>query len=280
MSYGLGFKIAPVNIAAQAGVAGTLIWKQDEPKTTFSAKGLLFHDGSQRDKQLNDYYTEQDDPYSDRLLYTSIPFANFDAYNISGEGLGGSFRYMPHQLRAFFPNFSSRKINTGSLGLDFNIGNGVTIGINAGITGQTQKVSSDTSINNGVGLPTISDRLSWYWMSGNLGGAVIYNDSSLTVPDYNSALLPKVKDSFWNRSTLIQPRLFKDDVGSNPDFAAQAKSYFLPYLDSSLAKMVIRTKNGDIQEYGIPVLAKSEVCISVGTTQKPVTGSTIYDNLL
>ncbi|MES2387076.1 MAG: hypothetical protein V4543_03660, partial [Bacteroidota bacterium] len=265
-SFADGIKLAPYNLAAQIGINGSLNWQMDALVSNFKGQGLMSHTSEQTENLLHDYYSEQDNPFTNRLIYTSVPFANYDAYNVSGEGLGGSFRYIPAQLKAFGPNKRHVRRGTGSGGGDYNIGDGVTFGINLGYTSQSQNLSSD------LWQPE-NDKSGQFRFMNDMGGLLQIKNPDPLVPAYQNTrdpeknhVLPALDTSLWTRSSIIDYVKFNDaeptgypsdlQVASVKDFMSRKKQ------GSAVALMKVRTKDGNLYRYGLPVLAKSEAEIS------------------
>ncbi len=277
-----GIKISPFDITLQTGLGTSFFWDKDEETSIFRGQGLMHHTGEQANNLLHDYYSEQDNPYSNRLYFTSVPFANYDSYNVSGENLSGSFRYVPAQLDAFYPNSSKSSTISGSLGLDLSGGEGADIGVNLGFTSQSQEISSTK-------LAGKENSKGQFRFNHDQGGLLSLKNFASLIPRYITdgsprQLLPELDDSLWTRSSIITPSKFADAATNyNPSDAiiSRNKSYMSARgQGKALSVMNILGPNGNVSRYGLPVLTKSESELSFSyKSPSGIENAIIYQNI-
>ena len=267
LSFSQGFKLASVNIAMQYGLSGSILWKQDMPFKQFEGRGLLFADNINDDLTLSDYYCEQDNPFSAKLLFGSVPFANYDAFNITSDQLGGAFRYIPESLPVFFPNKRVTTSSNVNIGADLSAGEGIDIGLSLGAGSQREELSGNMLLNNGFHNGSEADRYNRFRLSGDMAGSVQYEDQTLDFPKYydtSAPLSPKLIEPI-KRSCQIYS-ITKD---GNPYFKgsknAQLPSSVAQLDDKSIRGFEVVGKDGANLRFGYPILSKNDLSLSVSS---------------
>lgn len=264
LSMGLGAKIAPINIAVQYGLTGSVHWSRDEMITNFIGRGIIHEDLTQNARLLHDYYEEQDNPYSAKVLFSQVPIGNFDNYNVTNDVISGTFKYYPHQYSEFYPNNRNSGIRTHSIGVDLNVGEGVTIGLNLGGTYQRASLYSEIdpllrSIKQGI---PISSKLSRFKFSGEKSEPIKRKGYYTSTNE----LLDSLKTS-----TKIKPILT-----NNSEYLSEALKHGT--LDSSIiynnaiGGFDITSTDGTTVKFAVPVLARKEVNLSCSITDKSQKG--------
>lgn len=77
---------------------------------------------------LMDYTVENESTYNPRDIYMPVPTSTPDAYFVSGEGVGGSFRMYNDRIGIFSPNFVESKIDIDMIGFDMHGPNSIGAG--------------------------------------------------------------------------------------------------------------------------------------------------------
>ncbi|MEJ1928967.1 hypothetical protein WDZ92_01660, partial [Nostoc sp. NIES-2111] len=126
-------KIPGTKLGIEARVKSSLSVNRQQPKSTLTVDGLLFANSNL--DHLQDYYTEKGQRVTPKELYLGTPFLNYDIFSVSGDGLGGSFRFFPDKGMMFTPNSqqSSSSIVNGGLSFDIGLDASVGVGVNLGL---------------------------------------------------------------------------------------------------------------------------------------------------
>lgn len=124
---GVEADFAPINIGIDGGLSGSYSYQKNNEKINKSAYGYLNLLIPDLNKTI-DYYCERENPYSNRDKYLAIPFSNADLFNVSGEGLSGSFRAFQRNNGQFYPTTTESNMGIYQAGVEFHFG-GATVGI-------------------------------------------------------------------------------------------------------------------------------------------------------
>ncbi len=114
-----------------ATLFGTFTMQAPTTEESLKHYGYLYSAGA-GDEDIMDYVLEKETPFNKRNYYMSIPYSQPDIFNVSAEGLGGSFRFYSRNAGHFHPNAKKSETFSGQLGLELeagmNIGPGGDIG--------------------------------------------------------------------------------------------------------------------------------------------------------
>lgn len=179
---------SPVEVGPQFGFTGNFNRQKNETTTQLTAYGYLYSSDAYGDGNgVMDYALEKESTFNKRDRYLSIPFSNADAFSISGEGLGGGFRFHSYRSGHFRPNTVESVTTIGQVSGDVCLGLEFGAGFNVGLGQQTLRVNGDD----------------WgYGGSGNTSGYRFASKDDSNVPDRN--------ESFFLR--------FNGDLGGDVDF--------------------------------------------------------------
>jgi hypothetical protein len=110
----------------------TPIPKNNEKVYGFMYSGDIKHTllGGADNSKLMDYFTEKDTDYHERKMFMGTPFGNHDIYNVSGEGVTGSFRAYNSKIGQFRPKTVVSNTSFAGLGISFDAGFGIGGGSN------------------------------------------------------------------------------------------------------------------------------------------------------
>lgn len=128
-----------------ANLFGSYSYQDNVPQSNLSAAGFMYA-AEADESSMSDYYTEKASSYNKRDAFLGIPFNNADAFNVSGEGLGGSFRLHHDRTGEFGPNKKKSEIDIANLSVEFDVpaspqGN-LGVGFDAGIGTQSLEEGS------------------------------------------------------------------------------------------------------------------------------------------
>lgn len=126
---GIEADIAPINIGIDGGLSGSYSYQKNIEKVNKSAYGYLYSIAPILTETM-DYYCEREGPYNNRDKYLAIPFSNADQFNVSGEGIGGSFRGFQRNSGHFYPAITQSSMGIYQAGAELHLG-GETVGIGA-----------------------------------------------------------------------------------------------------------------------------------------------------
>lgn len=186
---------SPVEVGPQFGFTGNFNRQKNETTTQLTAYGYLYSAAAYSDGNgVMDYALEKEGTYNKRDRYLSIPYSNADAFSISGEGLGGGFRFHSYRPGHFRPNSVESKTVIGQVSADICLGLEFGAGFNVGLGEQTLRVNGDDWGNAGSGNTTnyrfvnkddsnIPDRNESFFLrfNGDLGGDVDFGNDGVTV---------------------------------------------------------------------------------------------------
>ena len=84
-------------VGVEKGFGASFNIQKNHSLTDHPAYGFMNNvnipDLSEKDNILSDYHVEKSSPYTKRDFHLGIPLSDPDLYSLTGEGLGGSFRY-------------------------------------------------------------------------------------------------------------------------------------------------------------------------------------------
>lgn len=209
-SYDANFKFGIGSVVKfEKGWRGNFNFQRNIESTTHAGYGFLYNpsrgdfDGNKQ--LLYDYYTENSPTVNLRTHVLGIPFNNYDVFNVTGEGIGGSFRLHRKDIGHYFlPEMTPRGINDGqnasivgsfNMGLDFSI-HGVGLGVGVGFGGGQQIMKQKRWVNvegydnyvnnNGNSVDyfnfTSSPEDHFFRFNGDMGGVVEYGETGHKVP--------------------------------------------------------------------------------------------------
>jgi YD repeat-containing protein len=115
-----GVNIPPLPLDVSGIVTGafvTQIYKNKELHQV-PTYGYFNMEGRQNGSSITDSYSEIENVYEKKDRYLAIPFANYDVFNMTGEGMGGSFRGFRTDFGHFYPESSLSTTIKGNIGID------------------------------------------------------------------------------------------------------------------------------------------------------------------
>lgn len=246
--------IAPINIGIDGGLSGSYSYQKNIEKIKKSAYGYL-NSNDPNSNETNDYYCEREGPYNNRDKYLSIPFSNFDQFNVSGEGIGGGFRAFQKNNGNFYPTNTKSSMGIYQAGVEFHFGGAVLgIGSDFGVGSQSSEIHKWKN-ENSLQFGTSSKLMKSYFFrfANDLGSTLFYSRNlnpeksklnvvspsigyqkrgSYVVP--NSILEPENLNNSINRAGYISGNTY-EDVQDKPNGGCSGtddnggQSYFQAY---------------------------------------------------
>ncbi len=84
-------------------------------KMTEKAFGYIYSNNATNDDMM-DYYNERENPFQKNDNFLPMPVSNPDIFTVSGEGIGGAFRFYAKEAMQFSPSTSKSETKIESLG--------------------------------------------------------------------------------------------------------------------------------------------------------------------
>lgn len=185
----------PFPLGVTVGLTGSYSEQRNVAEREVPAFGYMYAaEAPKNDKSstesIMDYTVDRPSPYNKRDKYLPVPFSTPDAFFVSGEGLGGSFRMYNDKIGIFSPNYTRSEMSTDIFGLDLHP---VVLDVGVGGEGLTegwQRMTVKSSWTEGNGN-TDNYRFERYDSTGNdvaeplffrfnndLGGKLVYGDDA------------------------------------------------------------------------------------------------------
>jgi hypothetical protein len=296
--------LAPIGV--QVGTSGNLNIQWMQPQTTKYASGFMNNikitqaESADKSNEMTDYYTEKGDSYSKRDYFLGIPFNNADNFSITGEGIGGGFRFYPSETGHFYPAEVTSKTRTMQTGLEVGVGLNVSIGMDLGIGKQKLGMGKWPKQGNTAGWQFDSPN-GVFRFNNDLGGEVEYsanNDAESgdlitdsNFPGFKNAhvdIPASVYKSVNNaapvsRSSFIDYHTNSQLSSTTNAFNKTANINDLVYrsasvsedLKSGIGEISIHTQEGNQYIYGVPTYTRNESQLQFG-----IKNASIYDNYI
>jgi hypothetical protein len=311
----------PIPVGVNANISGSYTYRDALETDKVPAYGYLYSAAATTKRNsssnftgetnlLTDYYTEKDSPYNRRDVFIGVPFTNADSYNVSGEGIGGSFQLHHEKVGEFSPNSRRSTMKMYNRGADISIGWTIGAGANGSVGEQTleQKPWSDGNLLN---FSSLESGLSYFRFTNDMGGTAgsdLSNDApvaaslngrydlvknSLQLPSGNSNTQSPVRGG--QGSHIGQHTVAEADRPAMYRYCKRADIYALRELPESgnvpatgsqnkvvqqgaLAEFRVTNESGQQYTYGLPVYSRKETVMQYGVQGTPA--SDIYNNHL
>jgi hypothetical protein len=310
----------PIPVGVNTNISGSYSYQDALETDKLPAYGYLYSaaatskknvsSGAAESNLLTDYYTEKDSPYNRRDVFIGVPFTNADSYNVSGEGIGGSFQLHHDIVGEFSPNSRKSTTKISNVGADISLGWTMGAGANASSGEHTleEKSWSEGSLLN---FSTPESGLSYFRFTNDLGGTAgsdLGNDapiaatlnsryelvkSSLQRPSGNdNTQLPARggQGSHIGQHTVAEanrPAMYRyckradiyalrelPESGTQPTASASMKTV----QDKAIAEFRVTNESGQQYTYGLPVYSRKETTMQYGVQGTPA--NNIYNNYL
>lgn len=287
----------PLPLGAELGLYGSYTRQKNEESGTKTYYGYMFSNNAYNDADgIMDYYTENDHAFTDRELYTGVPFSNADQYSLSGEGLSGGFRIQQSNIGHFRPNEVTSSTTIVQLGLEIQTGFNLGAGGDIGVGWQNLKVKNDwPDVGNSdeYNFSGAGSENQFFRFTNDLGGnvdyswntgaekATLHRKSSIPgaksyspeIQNPNKYLTSHFGHEYVNRSgrsSYIGYSTFSEvneTVGA-VHYRAYDKRNAVTSIahktESQIREFAITKEDGNQYVYGIPVNGANEVSVQYG----------------
>jgi hypothetical protein len=294
-------------IGATTNVSGSYTYQHALEQDKLSSYGYLYSAEATKKKNgqgtprqtdlLTDYYTEKDTPYNRRDVFLGVPFTNADSYNVSGEGIGGSFQLHHEKTGEFSPNHKQSTTNIFNIGGDVSYGWTSGFGVKGSAGQHTLEESSWSELENDSlrGFSSLQSGLSYFRFTNDLGGTVgndLSNDtpvaaglaagnklfkSNLLLPSGNGSqqVTRSGQGSHIGQHTVAEAnrlamyryckRADIDALRDRPTRGASAAQL----QDKAIAEFRVTNEAGGQYTYGLPVYSRKETTMQYGVQDTP-----------
>lgn len=285
--WGIGFNFnasfqvnpGPAPVGFETGIGGSFNLQKNKSLTENKAYGYMHNLGNYSDDDiLSDYHVEKGGAYTKRDYHLGIPFSDPDVFSLTGEGLGGSFRYWNNNVGHYYPTFGKSFFYSLTIGLEAMVGPAVGVGLNLGaglseskmrnwlFDGNTSSFQFDNAFSNGH-----------FRFSNDMGGSISASaDTKVT-----SALVKQIA-GLEIPANSIETQLIEKGTSSNieyqtrDDYLDDSKRFDKTHIpsinssdipDSSICAFNITNADGNKYVYGLPVFNRNEGSFQVSTEQ-------------
>ncbi|MFD1001327.1 hypothetical protein ACFQ21_18500 [Ohtaekwangia kribbensis] len=295
-------------VGLQVGFAGNFNMQHNEPVTPKAAFGFMNNIAEVGENQMSDYYVEKGSSYSKRDYFLGIPFNNADNFNVTGEGLGGGFRFYPQKNGHFYADKVKSSTKFNQLGIEFMVGQNLGIGVDIG-TG-VEKLSMDNwpSVNGSVGNTSsyrYDSPAGVFRFFNDLGGEVEYSASNEAETASVSQLgnIPGFK-----RADIAIPTSIYTHLNGNTTNLPAGRSSYIAYhtneqlsnsvepfnrtsnvsdliyrnlppdnMKSGIAEIAVHNEDGNQYVYGLPTYIKNDASLQFDIKRG---SASIFDNYI
>ncbi|MDB5272083.1 MAG: hypothetical protein JWO58_450 [Chitinophagaceae bacterium] len=217
-----------------------------------------------------DYYVEKDIAFSPRTYFMGVPFNNSDVFNVSGEGVGGGFKYFPNNIGSFTPAPVESKTSIYQVGVEFMISDNVGVGVEFGVGIERNTVSEWLGVGSNFGPDG-----GFFRFNNDMGGEATYSTTGIDAAamDWSKATPPgsKVVVASANSYVLQSDREGRSSYvdyhtygnvhgGFTNDFDSTSG-----YSNDAVAQKAIFNQDGMRYVYGKPVYTRNETNLQVDT---------------
>jgi hypothetical protein len=298
-----------VPVGFQIGFAGNVNMQFNDPYTSKNAFGFMNNIEGSGTRQVTDYYVEKGSSYSKRDYFLGIPFNNADNFSVTGEGLGGGFRFYPFENGHFNPDATESSSSSFQAGIEFMVGLNIGIGLDIGLGSQKIRVDNWASAWPNVGSHLYNNQLGGVLRFNNdLGGKIEYSSNN---DAQTASINPRGSFPGLKNASLSLPDIYKNMNGIGADDASQiaasaGRSSYIAHttnaqlvsdpsaafnktvntsdiihhrskseIGSGLAEISVVNEDGNRYIYGLPTYTRNESNI-----QFDVKNANIVDNYL
>lgn len=283
-SIGLNLTIPVVPVGVAGNIYGSYAHQTNVAEIQKPAYGYIYSSSAGTDHVM-DYQIEKESEYNKRDVFLGIPFNMADNFMISGEGLGGTFRFHHKQLGHFSPRSVTTDIEMFNIGTEGNLGFLlVGGGVDMGIGKQTLAVK-DWKRNVTFLSPKAAgeDEPVFARFNNDLGGewGTVFNDSPIQ-PTFSGsdpsvpALLMKPNNAVRSKRSSYIGYNFNSDMNSYKSY-----SKIVPLKDGTvvdrtgsgygdlIGEFTVVNEMGLRYNYALPVYNKNEKQLSYGVAGAP-----------
>ncbi|MBS1744068.1 MAG: hypothetical protein JST81_13630 [Bacteroidetes bacterium] len=180
-SFTLGLEMFSVHphISTSGFYNKTYIANSDKVREMPAFGMMYMQDGNDNKDALLDFNRIQDAIYTRTAPTIGMPAYSYDIFNISGEGVGGSFRTYRSDLGFVHDPLVETREDAGSIGVEVGVGNGFHIG------GNLQYVYTPTSAGEWENSNVAKQAFSFKQPSNTWQSVYFKNPGEKAIPDIN-----------------------------------------------------------------------------------------------
>lgn len=284
----------PVDMGGEITVSGGFNYQKNKEESSdktyygymYSAKA----ETGDKKEAIMDYMLERDGSFQKRDKFLPIPYANYDYFSSTGEGITGSFRLQNKRIGHFRPNYAHSVTYSASagIGLDAMLGTGAGPDFSVGV-GRTDmwvkpwKKGDIEEVHFASPDDSTEDEPVFFRYSNDMGGFIgrgnVQTKASATAssnPSLPSNEYPRELNggARAGRSTYIGYNTNEDMMETSPYNNKYIKSYNLndssrSYVErgnisKGIGEFVTYNESGMCYTYGLPVYSRNEARLSFG----------------
>ncbi|WP_291856863.1 hypothetical protein [Marinilabilia sp.] len=240
---------APVGL--EGGKMGTFSYRYNVARSSPKAYGYNHTQWADMDKEkVSDYFVEKDRPFHVSNYFIGIPYSSYDIYNVSGEGIGGSFRPFLSQNGHWSPRKSSSKTRHIQRGFEVMVGANIGAGLDFGAGYQKTTVSdwyhekeNEFSANNVM-----------YRFSNDMGGQIFYGEGETAI---NRAGISEIENANYSGTPTDNLRPFQRENSGNSAYIKEI------ITGGIITGMDIVNKDGIRLLYNEPIKVRNETSLTI-----------------
>lgn len=269
------FNPATAPIGVEGGYGASINIQDNIDTIDQAANGYIYNKENPDEVEniLSDYTVEKSSPFTKRDYHLGIPFGNSDRYLLSGEGLGGSFRYWNDKIGCYYPSLGKSHYASFTLGLETMLGANIGLGLNLG-GGYSQ---------SGASIWNPSGNHSTFNYIGNAGSFRFSNDMGGEINTNVGTEIANASLGILGTSLEFLGGLNNDLSigGTSSDIEYQNKVKYLAYntrfdknhspinlgdvKEETVCAFKITNTDGGKYVYGLPVFNKNEGAYQIST---------------
>ena len=296
----------PIPVGVSGNISGSYSYQDskesDDMRTygyMYSAEANTLKNSSDLNNKdvLSDYYMEKDSPYNVRDVFIGIPFNNSDIYNVTGEGIGGTFQLHQPKVGEFGPNIKQSNTEINNVGADVSVGWTFGAGIKKSKGSHTLTESAWDDLH---AFSSMDDKQKPYFrfvndLAGN-AGPVEPNDAAIAAAIRGTKLekSPLARLEAWQnrpqqgshigQHTVAEAQRLamfryckRADIAALRHVPLKANSATTTQT-KAIAEFSVTNESGKNFIYGLPVYAKNEWSMQYG--MQGLTAANIENNFL
>ncbi len=223
-------------------------------------------DVSDTDETIMDYHIEKEAAYDKRDLFIGMPFADYDIFNASGEGVQGAFRAHAITPGYFKPTTGKSSLVLLNGGVEFSIGANIGIGFDVGAGVKSNSVSEwDENNTSDFGSDYI------FKFEDDMGSNYDLTPDDTEVPNVSLTRSGDIPGTRYASSTNVFEDIAKPETDrtSYVEYIIKSESEYSEETDYSdvsndaIVGFIITNESGVKYTYGRPLFTKNQANISI-----------------
>ncbi len=266
-----------------------------DPFNDYGVESGVHHKDNRDSKKVADYFMERESSFSKQDKYLSIPFHGADQFIMTGEGVMGGFKMQHGKIGHYFPTPVKNKQVISQGGVEFGIGNPLSIGMDVGVGFQSTEIGNwDEKYRTEINSDYSFNYIPFARFNGDMGGQLRYTGTDLSYAEFDGNKDLKVSDNLVvneqpsftvGRSTSVLYRYYDEngDIGTHVLTSAGASpsvDFMVDPIDKlnstndlrvlkpkdGIAEIATVNPNGQQYVYGLPLYARNQANLTYGLT--------------